>query len=35
MVLIYFLALCANFGLGLYCGLRYRDNLAEWWNQVW
>ena len=35
MTLIYFFALCANFVLGLYCGLRYKDKLSALWEQVW
>jgi hypothetical protein len=35
MMLIYFLALCANFGLGLYCGLKYKEKLASLLDQVW
>lgn len=35
MTVIYFFMLCANFGFGLYCGLKYRDKLVTLWEQVW
>jgi len=35
MATVYFVGLCANFLLGLYCGLRYKDRLTDWWHDVW
>lgn len=35
MVLIYFLALVTNFGLGFYCHWKYGPAIKEWWESVW
>ncbi len=35
MATLYFIGLCANFGLGLYCGLKYKARLTEIWEQIW